>query len=244
MGSKYKELRFMDTNRLFELNVGDYFHSQGYEVDVTKSTGDWGVDVFIQKDGEKGVVQVKNYGNCRTRISRKDVMELYGAMAFFDCNFAVIVYNGAMNDDAIQVARKLGIECIYMSQILTIPSIPTDSAIEIESFEDCWNRYVVPLKGQNIITKSHKSYKICDVRKDKIIYENTNGKEQHVKIDIFKWTFNRILSAGIVHGKSIRDEFHTIHSSLVVAVFSYIPYFEIIKGPYIKLKNCYTDNCF
>ena len=32
----------MDTNRAFELNVSDYFHSQGYEVDVTRSTGDWG----------------------------------------------------------------------------------------------------------------------------------------------------------------------------------------------------------
>lgn len=59
----------MDLNRTFELNVGDYFSELGYDVDVTRATADWGVDVFIQKEGKKGAVQVKNYGNCRTRIS-------------------------------------------------------------------------------------------------------------------------------------------------------------------------------
>ena len=54
--------------------------------------------------------------------------------------------------------------------------------------------------------------------------------------DIFKWVFDRLMSSGIVYGKSIRDEFKTTHSSLVVALFAYIPYFEIIDGPYIKIK--------
>ena len=45
----------MDANRAFELNVGDYFGEQGYDVEVTRATADWGVDVFIQKDGKKGV---------------------------------------------------------------------------------------------------------------------------------------------------------------------------------------------
>ena len=227
----------MDANRAFELNVGDYFGEQGYDVEVTRATADWGVDVFIQKDGKKGAVQVKNYGNCRTRISRKDIMELYGAMAFFDCDFAMLVYNGAMNEDAIKVASKLDIQCIYMDQVIEVPSALDDTSMEIESFEDCWHKYIVPLKGQYISTKSQKLYRICDVRTDKIIYENTSGKSQPVKIDVFKWTFNRILSTGLVHGKSIRDEFHTIHSSLVVALFNYIPYFEVVKGPYIKLKD-------
>ena len=227
----------MDLNRTFELNVGDYFSELGYDVDVTRATADWGVDVFIQKEGKKGAVQVKNYGNCRTRISRKDIMELHGAMAFFDCDFAILVYNGAMNEDAVKVANKLDIQCIYMNQVIILPSALTETTINIESFEDCWHNYIVPLNGQYISTKSKKSYRICDVLADKIIYENTSGKSQPVKIDVFKWTFNRILSTGLVHGKSIRDEFHTTHSSLVVALFAHIPYFEVIKGPYIKLKS-------
>lgn len=227
----------MDTNRSFELNVGDFFRRQGYDVDVTRATGDWGVDVFIEKDGHKGAVQVKNYGNCRTSISRKDVMELYGAMAFFDCDFAKIVYNGRMNDDAKLVAEKLGIECIVKEQDLKI-SLPENIAQIIpDSFYDCWHKYIAPLKEREIETKSNMKYLICDVSDDRIVYQNTKGKLNKVKIDLFKWVFDRLMSSGIVYGKSIRDEFKTTHSSLVVALFAYIPYFEIIDGPYIKIKD-------
>lgn len=227
----------MDVNRLFELNVGEYFRELDYEVDVTRAVGDWGVDVFISKGGQKGAVQVKNYGNCRTRISRKDVMELYGAMAFFDCSFAKLVYNGKMNDDAKKVAEKLNIECIYKDQELTLFSNNKISTTIPYSFEECWKMFVQPLKGQQIRTKSNGTYTIRDVTNDRITYINTNGKEHKVKVDLFKWTFDKVLKCGIVHGKAIRDEFKTTHSSLVVAIFNLIPYFDIINGPCIIISS-------
>lgn len=227
----------MDVNRLFEINVGEYFRELDYEVDVTRAVGDWGVDVFISKDGQKGAVQVKNYENCRTRVSRKDIMELYGAMAFFDCSFAKLVYNGKMNDDAKKVAEKLNIECIYKEQELAIFGDNKRSAIIPYSFEECWKKFVQPLENQDIKTKGNKIYTICNVTNDRITYRNTNGKENKVKVDLFKWTFDKVLNCGIVHGKAIRDEFKTTHSSLVVAIFNLIPYFEIINGPYIKIVS-------
>ena len=47
-------------------------------IDVTRGVADWGADVFCEKDGVKYVGQVKMYGTSKTKISRKDVMELYG----------------------------------------------------------------------------------------------------------------------------------------------------------------------
>lgn len=225
----------MDTNTLFEHYVGSYFKERGYQVDVTRSVGDWGVDVFIKKDDELCAVQVKNYGNCRTKVSRKDIMELYGAMAYFDCSCAKLVYNGKMSTDAQKVADKLGIECIYLEQQISVPGTEV-LAVGTTSFLDCWNEHVMPLEGQFIETKSHKQYKIVEVSPEKLVYLNTNNKPSKVKIDIFRWTFARVLNQGIIHARSIRDEFHTTHSSLIVAIFNLLPGFEIIDGPYIKLK--------
>lgn len=226
----------MDINQEYEIKTSEYFAKLGYTVDVTRFSGDWGVDVFIQKDGKKGAVQVKNYGNCRTKISRKDVMELYGAKAYFDCTFAKIVYNGEMSKEAIVVAEKLGIECIKIENPLIIDNQVKGSNIQ-ESFEKCWINYVIPLQNTYISTISGQKYKICEVTSDKLYYENTKGKKNPVRIDFFKWVYYRILNDQMVKGKDIRDEFHIVHSSLIVSVFRKIPYFEVTKGPYIRIRQ-------
>ena len=36
------------------------------------------------------------YGDCKTCITRRMMMELYGVMRYFDCQGAMIIYNGQM----------------------------------------------------------------------------------------------------------------------------------------------------
>lgn len=229
----------MNINFEFEHQVADYFSKLGYNTDLTRAVGDWGVDVFIEKEGSKGVVQVKNYGNSRTKVSRKDLMELYGVMAYFDCTFAKLVYNGAMNDDAKQVAEKLNIECIYMEYKNDIPDELNGNGLE--SFDKCWEKYVIPLQDTEINTISNQKYNIGKVDHSTLIYTNTKGKTNKSKIEVFRWAYNRIIRTGSVFGKDIRDEFKCPYSSLVVAVFMHIPYFIVEKGPYIKLKEDFSQ---
>ena len=70
----------MKRHRRFEFLAGEYLKKEGFEIEVTQGVADWGVDVFAEKDGIKYVVQAKMYGDCKTKINRRVMMELYGVM--------------------------------------------------------------------------------------------------------------------------------------------------------------------
>lgn len=221
-------------HRSFEFQVGEYFKNLGYEVDVTQAVGDWGVDVFLQKGDEKIAVQAKNYGVCRTRVSRKDLMELYGAMAYFDCHRAVLVYNGRMTNEAEMVAKKLNIQCLYLEYEYDSVNVSEDSDA---SFEQCWEEYVKPLSGVEIETLSGVKYQVLDVTDSRINFLSSTGKKNNVKVDVFKWTYWHVLNQGEMNPVQIRDEFGSKFSSFVTAVFRYIPQFVVSRPRKISVKK-------
>ena len=58
----------------FESFVGDLLKSLGYSgVEVTKSSGDQGVDVIASKDGTKYAIQCKNYSS---PLNNKPIQEV------------------------------------------------------------------------------------------------------------------------------------------------------------------------
>ena len=75
----------MTRYRQFEFLAGEYLKQEGFETEVTQGSADWGVDVFAEKDGKRYAVQVKMYGDCKTKVTRSMMMELYGVMHYFDC---------------------------------------------------------------------------------------------------------------------------------------------------------------
>ena len=97
----------MRRHRRFEFLASEYVKKEGYDTDVTPGIADWGVDVFAEKDGKRYAVQAKMYGDCKTKINRRMMMELYGVMHYFDCQGAIVVYNGQIMKDAKTVAEKL-----------------------------------------------------------------------------------------------------------------------------------------
>ena len=99
----------MKRTRQFEFYAAKVLEERGYsDIDVTRGVADWGADLFCTKDGKRYVGQVKMYGGCRTKISRKDVMELYGVMTYFDCQGCFFVYNGQITGEAKLAAQRLG----------------------------------------------------------------------------------------------------------------------------------------
>lgn len=218
-------------NRQYELQIGEHYMSLGYNVEVTPSTGDWGVDVFIEKDGDRFAIQAKNYGNCRTKISRKDMMELYGAMAYFECKGAIMVYNGAMSSTAKAVADKLGIKCLLLE------FKETSNGGDL-GFESLWAENVMPMAGHTLSSFSGAvQYTILSVNDSTVEFLSGGGRRNVIRKDVFKWTYERIVNSGNVRGTDIRDEFHTRFSSLVVAIFNAIPDFEVHTGRVISFKG-------
>ena len=110
-------LHRMKRHRQFEHFVANILLKQGYTITkVTSAEADWGVDIFCEKEDLKYVAQVKMYGECKTKVCRRHMMELYGVMHFFDCQGALLIYNGSIMNDALLVADKLKIKLIYIDQ--------------------------------------------------------------------------------------------------------------------------------
>ena len=104
--------------RQFEEQVGEYFRQQGYKIEMTPLSGDFGVDIFAYKGEKKLAIQAKMYGGSTRKINRQCVMELHGAKDYFDCTKAIIATNGALLPDALQVAKKLNIEIIFLDDFI------------------------------------------------------------------------------------------------------------------------------
>lgn len=67
------------TPREFEYAVGHYFEIQGWDVEVTRATGDGGKDLVLRKDGATVLVEIKLFGEGK-KVGRPAVMKLHSAV--------------------------------------------------------------------------------------------------------------------------------------------------------------------
>ena len=222
----------MKRYRKFELFAGKILADRGFtNIDVTRAVADWGADVFCEKEGKKFAGQVKMYGTSKTKISRKDVMELYGVMAYFDCQGAFFIYNGKRNEEAIQAASKLGIEWIEVN--LLEMDEPLEEALESPwlDIDYVWNNHIKLLEGKELTDTLGNVSKIISVDDACIVKESSTGKRSRVKKDLFKWILGRIAHSGFAEAIDIRNEFHSQASSFVTLVFKELPGFKVTYRP-------------
>lgn len=222
----------MKRHRSFELNSAHVLESMGYvNIDVTRGVADWGADVFCEKNGVRYVGQMKMYGTSKTKISRKDVMELYGVMAYFDCQGAFFLYSGKRTKEAIIAAEKLGVEWhevnhLDLDEELQIDAIPQEITIDY-----IWDNFIRPLEGQSFVNTQGFENKVKEVTDAYILKESSKGNLSKVKKDCFKWIVDRIRHYGFAEAIDLRNEFHTQESSFVTLIFAQIPMFKVTYNP-------------
>ena len=222
----------MKRHRNFEFYAGEYLKEQGYQVEVTQGVADWGVDIFCEKDCSKYAVQVKMYGTSKTKISRKQIFELYGVMAYFGCQSAKMIYNGGIMTDAILAAEKLHIELIELDYRSMEEPICTNVTFDdAYSFETIWDVYIRPLANRKISDVRGFSASVGEVTDGYIERINSKGKKEKVKSDLYKWIIDRIHIFGFAESIDLRNEFRTIHSPFVTLVFANIPICKVTYNP-------------
>ena len=221
-----KEMR---RHRSFEFLASEYLREMGYTTEVTQAVADWGVDVFCWKDKKKYAVQAKMYGDCKTSITRRMMMELYGVMHYFDCQGAIMIYNGHIMEDAVKVADKLGIELIYLDQHLMNEEIEVED-LQKDVFESIWSD-IRQLQGNRINNSTGKSYQIINVSDGEIVYVNEAGKRHRESRDLFKRIVAHIQRFGYIEQTQLRGEFDTRASAFISTVFANIPSCEVSPVP-------------
>lgn len=86
------------TWREFEMLVGEAFRRKGYDVRETGGVADGGVDVVLKKDGEKYLVQCKQWKALQVGVPI--VRELYGVMAAEGAAGGYVVTSGSFSEPA------------------------------------------------------------------------------------------------------------------------------------------------
>lgn len=207
----------------YEKYVAKYLENNGYQVELTSFTNDYGVDIFATKKSLKYAVQVKMFGNTARKINRKMVMELHGAKDFFDCDHAVFITDGEILQDAEEVAEKLDIKVIYLPA-----DKPVDSSNEKElNFDLIWQKYIIPLQGKTLYRENGETNTITKVDWGGIERITSNQKKQQIDIEIFRQTINHLIKYGSITRKKINEEYSKRASSGIVLILSQVPFIEL-----------------
>lgn len=96
------------TGYQYEYECAEYLKSHGFtDVEVTKGSGDQGIDIIANKDGLKYGIQCKLYKN---PVSNKAIQEVYTGASFYGCDVAVVMTNSTFTESAKELAHKIGVK--------------------------------------------------------------------------------------------------------------------------------------
>lgn len=101
-----QEYDLMD-GREFEFFCADLLRKCGFiDVEVTKGSGDNGIDILAEKDGVSYAVQCKRYDE---PVGVKAVQEAYAGRDYYDRMVGVVLTNQYFTKNAVVMAQKLKI---------------------------------------------------------------------------------------------------------------------------------------
>ena len=91
----------------FEYYCAELLRNRGLiEVEVTKSSGDYGIDILAEKEGVTYAIQCKRYNG---PVGVKAVQEAYAGRDFYDRMVGCVLTNQYFTQPAVDAAQKLKI---------------------------------------------------------------------------------------------------------------------------------------
>jgi restriction system protein len=227
------------TPREFEQLVANHYQNEGYETEITPYSGDYGVDIIAQKGEERIAIQAKMYGNSARKVNRETVMQLFGAMAYRQCNKAVIATDGTCMTDAIEVANRLGLEILYLNsmgiivrqheELVNEKELPTTNINDVIAFDEMWKRYIMPLSGRTI-TNDGLTNKIISVDWGGLTRMTSKGNIGKISIEEFQLAYELLVKNGSVERVLINQHAKRCSSGIVL-VLSQVPFIGVQNKP-------------
>lgn len=104
-----KQLDEMDGHQ-FEYACADILKANGYKhVKVTRSSGDFGVDIIAEKDKVRYAIQCKRYNH---KLDNTPIQEVVGGLAHYQCDKGAVMTNQYFTEPAKQLAQVNDIELL------------------------------------------------------------------------------------------------------------------------------------
>lgn len=92
----------MMTGTEFEKFIASYFEKIGYSAQLTKGSGDQGIDVIIRKDGVKIGIQAKCYSGS---VGNSAVQEAIAGRGYYQLDKVMVITNSVFTSAAIELAQ-------------------------------------------------------------------------------------------------------------------------------------------
>ena len=97
------------TGEEFERLLMNIFEKQGYEVELTKRSHDYGADLIMKKNNTISIVQAKCYGK---NIGIKAVQEIISAKVHYRAEEMFVATNRYFSKDAVVLASEHNVKLI------------------------------------------------------------------------------------------------------------------------------------
>lgn len=105
LGGRLRALQLSNIDEMsgtaFEAYVSAVLSSRGYTVTATAATGDLGVDLIAELDGEATAIQVKRSAR---PVSRRAVSDAVAGMSHYGCSSAMVITNSLFTTGAATLA--------------------------------------------------------------------------------------------------------------------------------------------
>lgn len=99
----------------FEHFLRELFERLGYEVKLTKESGDFGADLILKKDSAKIAVQAKRY---KKAVGIKAVQEISASVKVYNADTAWVVTNSTYTKAASDLAKANHVKLIDRDQLV------------------------------------------------------------------------------------------------------------------------------
>ncbi|MCM1192862.1 MAG: restriction endonuclease [Acetatifactor muris] len=91
----------------FEYYCAELLRRRGFqEVEVTRGSGDYGIDILAEKDGVTYAIQCKRY---TAPVGVKAIQEAYAGRDYYDRMVGAVLTNQYFTQPAVEAAKKLKI---------------------------------------------------------------------------------------------------------------------------------------
>lgn len=99
----------------FEKFLIVFFTKQGYKAEITKTSGDFGADLILSKDGVKTIVQAKRYSKS---VGVKAIQEIIGAKKYYSAQKLIVITNNYFSRQAKELAKVNNVQLIDRDQLI------------------------------------------------------------------------------------------------------------------------------
>lgn len=102
---------------VFEEYLKTLLFYDGYEVQLTNKSRDYGADLIISKDGTRIAVQAKRYNK---PVGVKCVQEVLAALSHYKCDEAMVITSSKFTEPCEQLAKENGVRLMDRDELIDL----------------------------------------------------------------------------------------------------------------------------